>query len=102
MHKNIHNFGFNGTIGDDSDFIRLRVQYEALVVRQMRDEGYVPVLALGPLFSTEYVSEKEHYTFDLTVYEIYVGKKKAWLIEGMDEAGRLLQRSTQKTKLSRL
>ena len=100
MHKNIRNFGFNGIIGDDSAFIRLRAQYEALVVRQMRDDGYVPVLALGPLFSTTYVEEKDHYTFELTVYGVFVGKKKACLIEGMDEVGRLLPRSTQRIKSS--
>jgi len=100
MHKNIRNFGFNGIIGDDADFIRLRDQYEALVVRQMRDDGYVPVLALGPLFSTEWIEKKQYYTFELTVYGVFLGKKKACLIEGMDEAGRLLPRSTQKIKSS--
>ena len=98
MHKKIERFGFDGQIRDDSDFIRLRAQYESLVVHQMRDDGYVPVLDLGPLWSTIYDKETDTYSFEMTVYGVYVGRKKAWIIEGMDGVGRYLPRSTAKTK----
>lgn len=98
MHKKIERFGFDGQIRDDSDFIRLRAQYESLVVHQMRDDGYVPVLDLGPLWSTKYEKETETYRFDMTVYGVFVGRKKAWSIEGMDGVGRFLPRSTAKSK----
>lgn len=97
MHKKIERFGFDGQIRDDSDFIRLRAQYESLVVHQMRDDGYVPVLDLGPMWSTQY-NKDETYSFDLTVYGVYVGRKKAWTIEGMDGGGKYLPRSTAKSK----
>lgn len=98
MHKKIERFGFDGQIRDDSDFIRLRAQYETLIVHQMRDGGYVPLLELGPMWSTTYNKKTALYDFDLTVYGVYVGRKKAWTIEGMDGAGKYLPRSTQKTK----
>ena len=102
MHKKIERFGFDGVIGDDTDFIRLRSQYEALIVDQMRSDGYVPVLDLGPMWSTRWDKKSESYAFDLTVYGVYVGKKKACNIEGMDGSGKLLPRSTVKAKLKQL
>jgi len=102
VHKKIERFGFDGVIGDSADFIRLRSQYEALVVDQMRHDGYVPVLDLGPLWSTKWDKNKESYAFDLTVYGVYVGKKKACNIEGMDGSGKYLPRLTQKAKLKQL
>lgn len=102
MHKKIERFGFDGVIGDDTDFIRLRSQYEALIVDQMRSDGYVPVLDLGPMWSTQWDKKKESYTFDLTVYGVYVGKRKACNIEGMDGTGKYLPRPTAKVKLKQL
>ena len=98
MHKKIERFGFDGQIKDDSAFPRLRAQYESLVVHQMRDDGYVPVLDLGPLWSTKYQVKTDLYEFDLTVYGVYVGRRKAFSIEGMDGSGRFLPRYTPKTK----
>lgn len=99
MHKKIERFGFDGEIGDSADFIRLRSQYEALIVNQMRSDGYVPVLDLGPMWSTKWDKKRKLYIFDMTVYGVYVGKRKACNIEGMDGSGRFLLRSTQKAKL---
>lgn len=96
MHKEIHRFNMSGVIRDDSDFIRLREQHESQIITQMREDGYIPLLDLGPLFSTAIIDKG--YTFDLTVYGIYVGKRRACLIEGMDGVGRMLPRSTVKTK----
>lgn len=97
MHKDIKRFPLDGRINDDSDFVRLRAQYETMILHNMRDSGYVPVLDLGPLFSTR-LDKDGHYSFELTVYGIYVGRKKAWTIEGMDGGGKLLPRSTAKSK----
>jgi hypothetical protein len=93
MHKDIKRFPLDGLMNDDSDFIRLRAQFETLIVHQMRDGGYVPVLDIGPLFSTKLLDDG-HYEFELTVYGVYVGRKKAWKVEGMDGLGRYLPRST--------
>ena len=96
MHRDIKRFGFSGQINDDSDFIRLRAQWESMIIHQMRDDGYVPVLEFGPLFSTKYVDGS--YEFTLTVYGVYTGKKKSWNLEGMDGNGRFLPRSTANHK----
>lgn len=101
MHRKIERFGFSGQINDDSDFIRLRAQFESLVITQMRDDGYVPVLDLGPLFSTKYHKDGT-YTFVLTVYGVYVGRKKSRCIEGMDGSGKYLPRSTANSRLKQL
>jgi hypothetical protein len=98
MHKDIKRFPLDGIINDDSDFVRLRAQFETLIVHNMRDDGYVPVLDIGPLWSTKYDMKKDCYSFELTVYGVYVGKKKAWHLEGMDGSGRYLPRSTANPK----
>jgi hypothetical protein len=97
QHKDLKRFPLDGQINDDSDFIRLRAQFETLIIHQMRDSGYVPVLDMGPLFSTK-LEKDGHYNFVLTVYGVYVGKKKAWTIEGMDGSGRFQPRYTAKHK----
>lgn len=91
LHKNIRRFTIDGKVADDSDFIRTRVTYEQLMVRNMRDQGYVPVLGLGPSWSTEY--DGEHYNFILTMYAVYVGKKRAQEIEGVDCGGVWFERN---------
>jgi len=93
MHRDIKRFPLDGIMKDDSDFIRLRAQFETLILHQMRDSGYVPVLDIGPLFSTRLL-DNGNYDFELTIYGVYVGRKKAWTIEGMDGLGRYLPRST--------
>ena len=87
-HKTINKFSFEGEIADDSDFIRIRSEFEWHLVRSMRDDGYVPVIGLGPLFSTKYHEEKNKYSFVLTVYGVYVGKKKVANLEGLDVCGK--------------
>lgn len=82
----------DGEIADDSDFIRLRYQFEKMMVQDMRSTGHVPVLGLGPLFTTCWLEAENKYTFVLTLYGVYVGVKKATALEGMDISGRWYQR----------
>jgi hypothetical protein len=63
----------------------------------MRENGYVPVLDLGPFFSTK-LEKDGHYSFLLTVYGVYVGRKKSWKIEGMDGGGKYQPRYTPSHK----
>lgn len=99
MHKTIRRFGMDGVVGDDADFTRLRAQYEALILHQMRDMGYVPVLDLGPYWSTEYDWENELYSFILSIYGVRVGKSRAWTVEGIAH-GREIPRSIPPNKSS--
>ena len=89
MHRPIKKFGFSGTLGDDSRFVSLKAQYETLIIHNMREQGYVPVLDLDVLWSTSYDVKTQEYTFTISVFGIYVGKVKAKTIEGMSGQGRL-------------
>lgn len=71
-----------GQIHDDSAIPRLRKQYEHMIEDDMRIQGYVPILDLDIQFSLEYDESADIYNFDIVLYGIYVGKKKAFLYEG--------------------
>lgn len=98
MHRPIKKFTVDGVIASDSDIIRLREQMENMLITDMRDEGCVPVLGLGPLWSTKYNAQDNNYSFVLTVYGVSVGRKKSLEIEGMDVSGNLIRRSTPHVK----
>lgn len=82
LKRNIKSFYINGTIKSDSDIVRLKEMYLKLLTDEMRSKGYVPVLDLDPQFSTKYNFEKDNYSFQLEVYGVYLGKRKAQEIEG--------------------
>ena len=82
MNKKLKSFGMQGQIHDDSAIPRLRLQYERLIESDMREQGYVPILDLDIQFSLLYDEEQDQYEFDIVVYGVYVGKKKAHLYEG--------------------
>jgi len=82
MNKKLKSFGMQGQIHDDAAIPRLRLQYERLIESDMREQGYVPILDLDIQFSLLYDEEQDLYEFDIVVYGVYVGKKKAHLYEG--------------------
>lgn len=82
MNKKLKSFGMQGQIHDDSAIPRLRAHYEQLIESDMREQGYVPILDLDIQFSLLYDEGKDLYEFDIVVYGVYVGKKKAHLYEG--------------------
>ncbi len=71
-----------GQIHDDAAIPRLRLEYERLIESDMREQGYVPILDLDIQFSLLYDEPQDLYEFDIVVYGVYVGKKKAHLYEG--------------------
>lgn len=83
-HKPIKRFGLKGNILDDSAIIRLREEYSKLLSVEMRLGGYVPRLDIPEDFTIEYNQEKQYFEFELTIYGIYVGKKKSTWILGID------------------
>jgi hypothetical protein len=97
QHKNIKRFHLESTIVDDSHFIRQRESQEQLLVQQMKDLGYIPVLDLGPFWSTS-LNEKGRYESVLSIYGVYIGVKKSWEYMGVDGAGNLYPSSTPKAK----
>lgn len=84
-HKTIKRFGLDGTIHDDSAFWRLKIEYTRLILSEMRLSGYVPRIDISPDFTIEYCEKAESFKFELSIYGIYVGKKKSEWIFGIDE-----------------
>jgi hypothetical protein len=82
MNKKLKSFVMQGQIHDDAAIPRLRLEYERLIESDMREQGYVPILDLDIQFSLLYDEEQDQYEFDIVVYGVYVGKKKAHLYEG--------------------
>lgn len=97
MHRGLKRFGFNGIINDDADFPRMREEFESIIIDEMREAGYVPVLDLGPFFSTQ-LRDDQKYDFVISLYGLFVGKRKSWDYVGVDAHGKLYQTNTQKVK----
>lgn len=75
--RKIHDFWINGVILDDSKITSSRENFERMLVQQMRDKGYVPVLDMQPQFSIKYNNDANTYNFILVMYGIFLGKRKA-------------------------
>ena len=98
-HKKIKRFQVEVEFYDNSQLISLRPQYENLLTQDMRGKGYVRVLDIDPAFSIEFTGET--WKFLLSIHGVYVGKKKAWQIEGMGQ-GKFLPRNMRQTTSSQL
>ena len=84
QHKPIKRFGLDGVINDDSAIYRLQQEYIRLLVSEMRLSGYVPRFNIDPQFTIEYNEKNNTYNFTLSVYGIYIGRKKSEWILGID------------------
>jgi hypothetical protein len=84
-HKPIKRFGLDGTIADDSGLWRLRLEYTRLILLQMRLSGYVPRFDIPVDFTIEYNDKQENFNFEMSIYGIYVGKRKSEWILGVHE-----------------
>ena len=93
-HKPIKRFQVRVEFLDDSDMVRIKHQYESMLTHQMRDKGYLRVLDIDTNFSVEF--DGTTWMFLMTLYGVYVGKKKAWLSEGITQ-GKLIPRSMRQT-----
>lgn len=82
-HKSIKRFHISGTIYDDSHIIRLKEKYINLLIEDMRSQGYAIRLDINPDFTIEY--KNKTFDFVLSVYGIYVGKRKAQCLDGIDK-----------------
>lgn len=83
-HKPLKMFNLSGNIHSDSLIIRLKDEYINLLNSQMKISGYVPRIDIDPDFTIEYNKDKEYFEFKLSIYGIFVGKKKAEWIAGID------------------
>ena len=100
-HKAIKRFGLSGQIKDDADLMRLRFEYNKIILMQMRLSGYVPRIDIDTDFTLSYNHKSEYFEFELSIYGIYVGKKKSKCIIGvMGNQVLYLPLSKQKESLS--
>ena len=84
-HKPLKRFGLEGSIYDDSAIWRLKIEYMRLMISEMRLSGYVPRIDIAPDFTMSYNEKSESFNFELSLYGIYVGKRKSEWIFGVDE-----------------
>jgi hypothetical protein len=83
-HKPIKKFNLDGIINDEAFTPRLKIEYVRLVVSQMKILGYVPRFDIEPDFTVDYNEAKQYFEFILSIYGIYVGKRQAQWIHGVD------------------
>jgi hypothetical protein len=84
-HKPIKRFSLDGQIFDEGHVPRLKGEYTKLILTQMKMSGYVPRFDIAPDFTIEYEEKKETFSFKLSIYGVYVGKRKSQWILGIDE-----------------
>lgn len=96
-HRDIRKFKIDGVLHQDSDIPRIRAQMESLTVHDLRARGYVPVLDLDTQWATAYDEETDTWTFTLSVYGMYLGKRKAYEWEGFS-GNSLVPKTTRKGK----
>jgi len=97
-HRKIKRFQIDVEFQDNAQLISLRPQYENLLVQDMRGKGYVRVLDIDPAFSVEFTGET--WKFLMSIHGVYVGKKKAWQLEGITQ-GKSIPRTTRQRTSSR-
>jgi hypothetical protein len=83
-HKSIKRFSLQGSIYDDSAIWRLKEEYYSLLNAEMKISGYVIRLDIAPDFTIQYNEKAETFDFELSIYGIYVGKRKSEWIFGVD------------------
>jgi hypothetical protein len=82
-HKSIKKFSLEGEIYDDAHIARLKDQYILLLTDGMRVDGYIPRYDIDNDFTISYNGKT--FEFKLSVYGIYVGKKQAECLQGIDK-----------------
>lgn len=94
-HKSIRRFHIDGEIYDESAIPRLKEQYIFMLVMMMKSKGYLIRYDIDPDFTIDYNGKT--FKFVLSVYGVFVGKKKAQWFDGVDK-NKLISNSTQKSK----
>jgi hypothetical protein len=93
MRKPIKPFWLEGEFIDDSHAIYAKSNAERTIAYQIKDRGYLRVLDLDPFWIIRYDEALNKWFFEMTIYAIHVGKKKACQYEGISQ-GKLIPRNT--------
>lgn len=100
-HKPIRRFHLDGNIHDDSAIARLRFEYQQLLITEMKMSGYVPRIDINPDFTLKYNQQRQFFEFELSIYGVYVGKKKSEWIVGIDETRAIYTAQNKSKEFSR-
>lgn len=95
VHKNIKRFFMEGSIGDEAHIPRLKDEYISVLKVLMEKDGYSVRFDIDPDFTVLYNGNS--FDFKLSVYGVYVGKRQAKCLAGVDK-NKTIMRSTQKIK----
>ena len=98
-HKKIKRFGMDGKVQSSTAFARVQEMYTKLLEEKMREEGYVPRLDLGMEGTT--TRRKSHYDFEISLYGSYVGRKTAWVIDGIENGRPVSIRQSKQSESSK-
>jgi hypothetical protein len=96
-HRNIKRFYLDGEIYDESAIPRLREQYIQMLMITMRAKGFVIRYDIDPDFTLSYNGKT--FDFKLSVYGVFVGKRKAECLAGIDK-NREVMMTTHQNKSS--
>lgn len=96
--RNIKRFQLDVQVKDSGVLMEKEHDYVRIIQDNMRSEGYVPVLDLGVWRTVDYDEKGDTFSYTLTIQGVFVGKRKAWEIEGL-LSGRLLPKSIPENKL---
>jgi hypothetical protein len=79
----------------ETKLIQTRQELTTAMIVEMKDEGFVPLLDVNPVWTTDYQGG-EIYQFVFVMQGVFVGKEKAWQTLGVSD-GKLIP-SIQKPK----
>lgn len=95
-HRKITRFGLEGEIFDDSKIPTIKDQYINMICNGMRHKGYVPRYDIDPDFTISYNGKT--FEFKLSIYGVYVGKKRAKCVKGIDKNQVITSTTTRNLK----
>jgi hypothetical protein len=97
MHEEIRRFGHSGIVAEGTNVVEFKNSQVRFVEGLMRDEGFVPALDIEAQYTQQYDAEQNHFTYQVSVYGIYVGREQAWRAAGVMN-GRMIMKSTLQVK----
>lgn len=89
----------DGKVQSSTAFSKVQEMYINLLEEKMRDQGYVPRLDIGMEWTT--TRQKSHYDFEISLYGSYVGRKTAWVIDGIDNGRPISIRQSKQSESSK-
>lgn len=81
MHKQIKKYSIEGTT-EEHRLIKTREDMIRVLEMQAQDDGCLPHLEINPVYTVSYNEHDETFSFQLSIYAVYVGRKKALEYEG--------------------